>query len=152
MELLNAYLVALDNKDAALTDKTGSVSELAQIASDARTALKDGLESVGYTLGSVLGWQEWKDWPGDEPLDLERIAAAIAALDDADETKLILTQLLATYQTALDALTAAGETPSEELQEAEKDAKQALMKALYEAGLLPLAEDVPEEGEPAPEA
>lgn len=152
--LLDSYLTALENKDLALETKEGSLSELSQLASDMRQALKSGLEEAGFTLGSILGWQEWKEWQIDTPLDLESITAAIAALDDGDENKAVLAGLLTAYQDALAAFEAAGEETEDLAKEAMQAARDALLQALYEAGLLPVAEVVPPEeapGEPLPE-
>lgn len=138
--LLETYLAALDGKDTALTDKTGSLSELSQAASEARQALKDGLSAAGYTLGSVLGWQEWKEWQVNEPLNLTQITAAIAALEEGDEAKAQLTSLLTAYQELLAQQEAAGEDSLDQAKEAAQAAREALLQALYEAGLLPIVE------------
>lgn len=138
-ELLEAYQTALGAKDDALQSKTGSMSELSQAASDARKALKQGLEEAGFTLGSVLGWQEWKEY-GNSAASLETIAAEIAALDDTDSNKAALNALLAAYQDAQSALAAATEENREALQTAADDAKEALFEALFLAGLLPVEE------------
>ena len=142
--LLEAYMTALENKDVALSSKDGSLSELSQLASAARSALKTGLEDAGFTLGSVLGWQEWKDY-GNTALDLEALAAAIAALDDTDENKAALGALLAAYQDALNAAEAGTEEDGEALEEALETARDGLLEALYETGIFPLQETVPEE-------
>ncbi len=152
--LLDSYLAALENKDLALESKEGSLSELSQLASDTRQALKSGLEEAGFTLGSILGWQEWKEWDIETPLDLESITAAIAALDDTDENKAVLAGLLTAYQEALTAFETADEENEDLAKEAMQSARETLLQALYEAGLLPVAEAVPEElppEEPLPE-
>lgn len=140
--LLDDYLAALDAKTTELTDKGGaSLSELSQAAADARSALKSALETAGYTLGSILGWQEFKyDYTyGGATLNLETIAEKIAALDDSDENKAALLALLDEYQTALDAQATAGEgVDLEALEAAVKDAREALVDALNEAGIVPL--------------
>ena len=141
--LLEAYMTALENKDTALINKDGSLSELSQLASAARAALKTGLEDAGFTLGTVLGWQEWKDY-GNVALDLEAIAAAIAALDDTDANKAALGALLAAYQEALSAAeTGTGEN-EDALEEAMETARESLLEALYQTGIFPLQEVVPE--------
>lgn len=142
--LLEAYMSALENKDAALVNKDGSLSELSQLASEARSALKDGLAEAGFTLGSVLGWQEWKEY-GNTALNLETIAAAIAALDDSDENKAALNALLAAYQDALTAAEAGTEENEEVLKQTAEAARESLLEALYESGIFPLQEAVPEE-------
>lgn len=142
--LLDAYMTALQNKDDALDAKTGSLSELSQLASDARKALKSGLEEAGFTLGSVLGWQEWKDWPTDTPLDPAQIALLINALDDEDANKAVLAGLLTAYQEALAAQAGAEGEALDQLEEATQTAREALLEALYAAGLLPLADEAPE--------
>jgi len=142
--LLEAYMTALENKDAALINKDGSLSELSQLVSEARAALKNGLEGAGFTLGSVLGWQEWKDY-GNDALDLEAIAAAITALDDTDANKAALSALLAAYQEALTAAEAGTEENQETLEQATETARDALLEALYQTGIFPLQETVPEE-------
>jgi molecular chaperone GrpE (heat shock protein) len=146
--LLDAYLTALENKDAALDAKEGSLSELSQIASDTRQALKGALEEAGFTFGSILGWQEWKEWDIETPLDLESIVAAIAALDDADANKAVLAGLLTAYQDALAAFEAADETTEDQAKETMQAARDALLQALYEAGLLPVADAVPPDPDP----
>ena len=140
--MLDAYIAALSDKDAALAEGGMSISELSQAVAAARAALKDALEEAGFTLGSVLGWQEWKDY-GNEALDLEGIALAIAALDDADLNKEALASLLAAYEFAIAALDTATEEDEDALEEAAKAAREALLEALYTAGLFPLA--TPEE-------
>jgi hypothetical protein len=100
--LLESFIAALSDKDAALAGEGMSLSEFSQAASAARSALKDGLEEAGFTLGSVLGWQEWKEY-GNETLSLDEISAAIAALDDLDANKTALQDLLTAYQAALTA-------------------------------------------------
>jgi hypothetical protein len=145
-----ALQALLDEYTAALDAKTGDVdaqamSELAQAASDARKALKDGLDESGFTLGSILGWQEWKytyNYEYNNLQDnLETIAEKIAALDDTDENKAVLEALLTAYQDALAAEAAAGEDADlEALADAVKDAKTGLYQALTAAGILPLQE------------
>ncbi|NLI54863.1 MAG: hypothetical protein GX417_11195 [Clostridiales bacterium] len=143
--LLDAYIAALTDKDAALGSGNGSLSELSQLASDTRSVLKEGLEAAGFTLGSVLGWQEWKDY-GNEQLDLAAIALAIAALDDSDENKAALELLLSAYESALAALETADEENEELLGETMKDARESLLEALYFTGISPFAQpEVPEE-------
>lgn len=147
--LLDAYIAALEAKDEALTSKTGGLSALSQAASDARTALKTSLEEAGFTLGSILGWQEWKQYPNSEPLDIAAIAAAIAALDDTDANKAGLSDLLAAYQNALTAQAAAAEENMDAAKETTQAAREALLEALYTAGLFPIAETEPEAEAPA---
>jgi hypothetical protein len=137
--LLDAYKATLDDKSSALTGKTGSMSELSQAASDARKALKDGLKEAGFTLGSVLGWQEWKQYQNTES-NLQSIADAIAALEDTDANKALLSDLLKAYQNALTAEAAATEENKEALAEATNAAHEALFEALFLAGLLPMEE------------
>ena len=140
--MLDAYIAALSDKDAALAEGGMSMSELSQLASSARSSLKDALEAAGFTLGSVLGWQEWKDY-GNEALDLESIALLIDALDDTDLNKEALASLLAAYEAAQAAKDTATEEDEDALDEAAKAAREALLEALYTAGLFPLA--TPEE-------
>jgi len=141
--LLDEYTAALDSKTGDLGSQ--SMSELAQAASDARKALKDALDESGYTLGSILGWQEWKytfNYQYNNLEDnLEAIAEKIAALDDSDENKAVLEALMTAYQDALAAEAAAGEDADlEALADAVKDAKTELYQALDAAGILPLQE------------
>jgi hypothetical protein len=136
--MLDAYIAALSDKDAALASGGFKMSDLSKAVSAARSTLKNGLEAAGFTLGSVLGWQEWKFY-GNEILDLEAIALVIAALDDTDLNKEALASTLAAYESALAAFETAGETDEELLREAAKEAHNALLKALYTAGLYPLA-------------
>lgn len=145
--MLDAYIAALSDKDTALAEGGLSMSELSQAASAARSALKNALEEAGFTLGSVLGWQEWKDYGNETPLDLEGITLLIAALDDTDLNKEALSALLTAYQDALAALDTATEADEDALKETAVAARDALLEALYTAGLYPLA--APEEA-PAP--
>ncbi len=140
--LLETYIAALSDKDAALGGEGMSLSELSQVASAARSALKDGLEEAGFTLGSVLGWQEWKEY-GNETLSLDEISAAIAALDDLDANKAALQDLLTAYQAALTAQETGSEADEDQLKEATQAARDALLEALYTTGIFPLA--LPEE-------
>lgn len=134
--MLDAYLAALSGKDAALSEGGMSLSELSQAVSDARSALKDALENAGFTLGSVLGWQEGKDYGlSEDSLDLEGIALAIAALDDTDANKETLATLLTAYQTALAALDTATDADEDALKEAADAAHDALLEALILSGL-----------------
>jgi hypothetical protein len=142
-KLLDAYKATLDDKSSALTGKTGSMSELSQAASDARKALKDGLKEAGFTLGSVLGWQEWKQYQNTES-NIQSIADAIAALEDTDANKALLSDLLKAYQSALAAEAAATEENKETLAEATNAAHEALFEALFLAGLLPMEEPAPD--------
>ena len=142
--MLEAYMTALGNKDAALANKDGSLSELSRVASEARAALKNGLESAGFTLGSVLGWKEWKEY-GNIALDLEAIAAAIGALDDADANKAALDALFAVYKEALNAKETGAEENEEALEQAEETARESLLEALFETGIFPLQDVVPDE-------
>lgn len=137
--LLDAYTTALENKDGAIVEGTG-LSELAHAASDARKALKDGLESAGFTLGSVLGWQEWKDWPEGTALNLEQITQVITGLDPLDENKAVLEELLTAYRMALAAEASATDEDKELLSEAAETAREALLEALYETGVYPVEE------------
>ena len=137
--MLDAYLAALTDKGAVLASGEMSMSELSQAASDARSALKDALEEAGFTLGSVLGWQEWKDYGlVDDSLDLEGIALAITALEDTDMNKEALASLLTAYQTALAALETATETDEDALKESADAARDALLEALILSGLYPV--------------
>jgi len=137
--MLDAYIAALMDKDASLASGEMSMSELSQAASAARSALKDALEEAGFTLGSVLGWQEWKDYGlVDDSLDLEGIALAITALDDTDLNKETLASLLTAYQTALAALEIATEADEDALKESADAARDALLEALILSGLYPV--------------
>ena len=140
--LLETYIAALSDKDAALGGEGMSLSEPSKAASVARSALKDGLEEAGFTLGSVLGWQEWKEY-GNETLSLDEISAAIAALDDLDANKAALQDLLTAYQVALTAQETDSEADEDQLKEATQAAREALLEALYTTGIFPLA--LPEE-------
>ena len=140
--LLELYIAALSDKVAALGGEGMSLSELSKAAYAARSALKDGLEEAGFTLGSVLGWQEWKEY-GNETLSLDEISAAIAALDDLDANKAALQDLLTAYQAALTAQETGSEADEDQLKEATQAAREALFEALYTTGIFPLA--LPEE-------
>jgi len=149
-KLFDAYKATLDEKSSALLSKTGSMSELSQAASAARKALKEGLKEAGFTLGSVLGWQEWKQYQNTES-NLQSFAEAIAALEDTDINKALLSGLLKTYQNALAAEAVATEENKEALAEAINAAHEALLEALFVAGLLPLEEAAPDTGSEQPE-
>ena len=149
-KLLDTYKATLDEKSGALLSKTGSMSELSQAASDARKALKDGLKEAGFTLGSVLGWQEWKQYQNTDS-NLQSIVDAIAALEDTDANKALLSELLAAYQNALKAEAAAAEENKEALVEATNAAHEALFEALFLAGLLPMEEPAPDTETALPE-
>lgn len=139
--MLEAYIAALTDKDAALANGGMSLSELSQAASAARSTLKNALEEAGFTLGSVLGWQEWKDYGlNEESLDLEGIALAISALDDTDLNKETLTALLTAYESALSALDTATEADEDSLKESADAARDALLEALILSGLYPVAQ------------
>ncbi|MEA5048983.1 MAG: hypothetical protein VB034_10320 [Eubacteriales bacterium] len=142
--LLDAYTTALEKKDGAISEDAG-LSGLAHAASDARKALKDGLEKAGMSLGSVLGWQEWKDWPAGTALDIEQITQVITGLDSLDENKAVLAELLTAYQKALAAEASATDEDRELLAEAVDTAREALLEALYETGVYPV-EEAPAEG------
>lgn len=144
LSLLDAYTTALEKKDGAISEGVG-LSELAHAASGARKALKDGLEKAGMSLGSVLGWQEWKDWPAGTALDIEQITQVIAGLDSLDENKAVLAELLAAYQKALTAEASATDEDRELLAEAVDTSREALLEALYETGVYPV-EETPAEG------
>lgn len=138
--MLEAYIAALTDKDAALASGEMSMSELSKAASAARAALKDALEEAGFTLGSILGWQEWKEYGLDEDeLDLEGIVLAITALDDTDLNKETLASLLKAYQDALAALETATEADEDMLEESADAAQDALLEALILSGIYPVA-------------
>ena len=119
------------------------MSEMSQAASAARKTLKDGLKEAGFTLGSVLGWQEWKQYQNTES-NLQSIADAIAALEDTDANKALLSDLLKAYQNAFTAEAAATEENKEALSEATNVAHEALFEALFLAGLLLVEEPAPD--------
>ena len=130
--LLAAYEEALSAWNAA--DTTTMTQEQLQTLADAvqsaETALLEAARNAeiigGYGRGQfVEGYAYGKD-----SLDVEDIAAQIAALSETDANKATLTALLTAYQTALEAEQNADKST---LTDAELDALQAATDAAEEA-------------------
>jgi hypothetical protein len=145
--LLSAYVDAWTTKQEAVESKdTDALAALTDAMTAAKTALDTALETAGIATDTIYGVpEEAKDGTGrmsNRPtLDTDEIAAAIAALDDSNESKATLTSLLAAYEDALAAQTAADTTTlsEEELQAlatAVDTAEEALLAASREAELI----------------
>jgi hypothetical protein len=134
----------LTNYTAALDEKTGeveaqSMSELAQAARTPAKRLKRA-GGIGFTLGSILGWQEWKytynydynyDY-GNLDENLDTIAAKIAALDDSDESKAVLTAAVERVSNRLGCGSASREDADlDALADAVKEAREDLVAAAF---------------------
>ncbi len=145
--LLSTYVDAWTAKQEAVEAKdTDAFVALTEAMTDAKAALDTALASAGIPTDTIYGVpEEAKDGTGrmsNRPaLDTDEIAAAIATLDDNDENKATLTSLLAAYEAALAAQTAADTTTlsEEELQAlatAVDTAEEALLTASREAELI----------------
>jgi len=142
--LLDAYVDALEARQDALdAHDNATLRDLNVTVAAAKTALDAALEEAGVLTDALYGVpEEALDGTGrtfNRPgLDLDEIAAAIAALDDADANKAALTALLTAYEEALAALNTADlSTLTKEeiaaLEDAVLDAERALLEATKEA-------------------
>ncbi|MEZ4510095.1 MAG: hypothetical protein R2912_12435 [Eubacteriales bacterium] len=142
--LLDTYVDALEARQDALdAHDNATLRDLNVTVAAAKAALDAALDEAGVLTDELYGVpEEALDGTGrtfNRPgLDLDEIAAAIAALDDADANKAALTALLAAYEDALAALNAADLTTltKEEiaaLEDAVLDAEKALLEATKEA-------------------
>ncbi len=138
--LLDAYVDAFAARQEAVAENdTASLAELNGAVAAAKAELDAALEEAGISTETLYGIpEEALEGTGrmyNRPeLDIDEIAALIAALDDADENKAALTALLTAYVDALAALNAAD--PSVLTQEelaALEDAVLAAEKELLEA-------------------
>ena len=152
--LLTTYEEALAAQTAAdtstLTDE--EIQALADAVLSAENALLEAARDAGIVGG--LGRGQFVDGHayGKDNLDTEAISALIAALDDTDENKATLTELLAAYETALAAETTADTSSLTEeeiaaLSEATETAAEALKTAMETAGI---ADDLQPSGTPQP--
>lgn len=152
--LLTTYEEALAAQTAAdtstLTDD--EIQALADAVLSAENALLEAARDAGIIGG--LGRGQFVDGHayGKDNLDTEAISALIAALDDTDENKATLTELLAAYETALAAETTADTSSLTEeeiaaLSEATETAAEALKTAMETAGI---ADDLQPSGTPQP--
>ena len=140
--LLSSYEAALAAQAAA---DTSTLSEeelqvLADAVQSAEEALLEAARSAGVIGGEGRGQFVSGYAYGKAELNADAISAQIAALDDTNENKAQLSELLAAYQTALTAEQSADvATLTEEeqaaLQNATKSAADALKEALENAGL-----------------
>ena len=145
--LLGEYVTAYDARQAAISaDEKGDFSELSIAVSAAKTALDAALEEAGVSTDDIYGVPEEAldgtgRMNGNQPdMDSDEIAAAIAALDDADENKAALSALLADYEDALAAVNGADASAltTEEwqaLEDALKSAEQGLLEGTKDAGV-----------------
>lgn len=152
--LLETYETALAAQTAAdtstLTDD--EIQALADAVKTAEDALLEATRAAGISNGEGRGQFVEGYGKGSEKLNTESIAALIAALDDTDDNKETLTELLTAYETALVAETTADTTSLTEdeitaLSEATKTAADALKTALEAAGI---ADDLQPSGTPQP--
>jgi hypothetical protein len=144
--LLDAYMDALEAKQEAVdAGDTSNLGALNSAVAAAKAVLDAALEEAGIATDAIYGVpEEAQDGTGrtnNRPaLNLDEIAAAIAALDDADENKAALSALLAAYQDALAALNAADasvltEDELKALEDAVRDAEKALLEATKDADI-----------------
>ena len=142
--LLDAYVDALEARQDALdAHDNATLRDLNGTVAAAKAALDAAMEEAGVLTDELYGVpEEALDGTGrtfNRPgLDLDEIAAAIAALDDADANKAALTALLTAYEDALAALNTADPSTLtlEEisaLEDAVLDAERALLEATKEA-------------------
>lgn len=152
--LLATYKAALAAQTAAdtstLTDD--EIQALADAVKTAESALLEATRTAGISSGEGRGQFVDGHGNGVQKLNTEAIAALIAALDDTDDNKATLTDLLTAYETALVAETTADTTSltADEiaaLSEATKTAADALKTAMTTAGI---AEDQQPSGTPQP--
>ncbi|MCE5188656.1 MAG: hypothetical protein LLF75_05690 [Eubacteriales bacterium] len=137
--LLETYESALETKQAAIAANETDLADLTSAAGLAKDALDAALEEAGVSVDDLYGTpEEAEDGTGrmqNRPaMDTDEISAAIAALDDTNESKAALTSLLEAYETALSAQTNAdlSSLTNEELK-ALADAVQAAERELLEA-------------------
>lgn len=144
--LLEAYESAWDARQTAIaSDSKEDLSSLTDAVTVAKQSLDAALEAAGVDTDTIYGVpEEAKDGSGrmnsNRPaMDTTQIAAAIAALEDADENKATLTSLLAAYEEALGAEQNADASLTKEqykaLTDATKAAEQALLEATKAAGV-----------------
>ena len=152
--MLATYKAALAAQTAAdtstLTDD--EIQALADAVKTAESALLEATRTAGISSGEGRGQFVDGHGNGVQKLNTEAIAALIAALDDTDDNKATLTDLLTAYETALVAETTADTTSltADEiaaLSEATKTAADALKTAMTTAGI---AEDQQPSGTPQP--
>jgi len=144
--LLETYEAAVDARQAAIEAKdTGDLSTLSSAVASAKAALDAALEEAGVATDELYGVPELaQDGTGrmaNRPaMDTTEIAAAIAALDDTDESKATLAGLLSAYEEALAAQNGADASSLtndeiKALADAVQAAEQALLEATKAAGI-----------------
>ena len=140
--LLTTYEEALAAQTSAdtstLTDE--EIQALADAVLSAENALLEAARDAGIIGGLGRGQFVEGYAYGKDDLNTETLASLIAALDDTDENKAALTELLAAYQTALEAEQNADQSTLTEaeydaLEEATEAAEEALKTALDAAGI-----------------
>ena len=140
--LLSTYEAALAAQAAAdtttLTDE--EIQALADAVQSAEEALLEAARSAGVIGGNGRGQFVSGYAYGNAEMNMETISAQISALDDTNENKAILNELLTAYQNALTAEQNAdkstlSEAEIEALQQATAAAADALKEAMENAGL-----------------
>lgn len=140
--LLSTYEAALAAQAAAdtstLTDE--EIQALADAVQSAESALLEAARSAGVIGGNGRGQFVSGYAYGKVEMDVDTISAQIAALDDTNENKAKLSELLTAYQSALTAEQNADESTLSEaeieaLQLATDAAADALKEAMENAGL-----------------
>ena len=140
--LLSTYEAALAAQAAAdtttLTDE--EIQALADAVQSAESALLEAARSAGVIGGNGRGQFVSGYAYGKAEMDVDTISAQIAALDDTNENKAKLSELLTAYQSALTAEQSADESTLSEaeieaLQLATDAAADALKEAMENAGL-----------------
>ena len=140
--LLSTYEAALAAQAAAdtttLTDE--EIQALADAVQSAESALLEAARSAGVIGGNGRGQFVSGYAYGKAEMDVDTISAQIAALDDTNENKAKLSELLTAYQSALTAEQNADESTLSEaeieaLQLATDAAADALKEAMENAGL-----------------
>ena len=140
--LLSTYEAALAAQAAAdtstLTDE--EIQALADAVQSAESALLEAARSAGVIGGNGRGQFVSGYAYGKAEMDVDTISAQIAALDDTNENKAKLSELLTAYQSALTAEQSADESMLSEaeieaLQLATDAAADALKEAMENAGL-----------------
>lgn len=140
--LLSTYEAALAAQAAAdtttLTDE--EIQAIADAVQSAESALLEAARSAGVIGGNGRGQFVSGYAYGKAEMDVDTISAQIAALDDTNENKAKLSELLTAYQSALTAEQNADESTLSEaeieaLQLATDAAADALKEAMENAGL-----------------
>lgn len=138
--LLSAYqeaLAAEQNADASLTQ--AELKALSDATKAAEQALLEATKDAGITNGAGRGQLVDGYAYGNTVMNMEAISAQIAGMDDSDENKGVLTQLMEAYQAAYTAehgadANALTKQEMSALSDATKAAADALKTAMENAG------------------